>query len=62
MWKYGEEELAKTFKLKTVIYGTSNASCLATWILNQLTIDEKDNVPLEPFAILQDFYVEDALI
>ncbi|XP_062711949.1 uncharacterized protein LOC134289689 [Aedes albopictus] len=52
------EEL-KTYRLKTVTYGTAPAPYLATRVLNQLAEDEADKYPLAAPKVGKCFYVDD---
>ncbi|GBM72679.1 hypothetical protein AVEN_213178-1 [Araneus ventricosus] len=49
VWKNGENDTVKTYKLNTVTYGTTSAPYLATRVLHQLVKDDSD------------FYMDDVL-
>ncbi|XP_062713665.1 uncharacterized protein LOC134290523 [Aedes albopictus] len=49
----------KTYRLKTVTYGTAPAPYLATRVLNQLAEDEADKYPLAAPKVGKCFYVDD---
>ncbi|GFT34777.1 uncharacterized protein TNCV_3241051 [Trichonephila clavipes] len=55
------DEPVKTFELKTVSYGTTSASFLATRTLKQLALDEAENFPLGSSVVISDMYIDDVL-
>lgn len=59
LWRDDPSEHIRTFRLKTVTYGTSSAPFLATRVLNQLAIDYKNEFPEASIAIQNDCYVDD---
>ncbi|GBL89694.1 hypothetical protein AVEN_104645-1 [Araneus ventricosus] len=61
LWIEGPEENVKVFALKTVTYGTTSAPFLATRTLQQLAKDEKENFPIAPKVLLEDFYMDGCL-
>ena len=61
LWRENMNEPIEIFKLNTVTYGTSSAPFLATRVLKQLALDERDSHPLATQVLSRDFYVDDAL-
>lgn len=51
----------KIFRLKTVTYGTTSASFLATRSLKQLALDEQEDLPLASEVALKDYYMDDLM-
>ncbi|GBN92966.1 hypothetical protein AVEN_85100-1 [Araneus ventricosus] len=62
VWKNGENDTVKTYKLNTVTYGTTSAPYLATRVLHQLVKDEGQCFPLAVTVLDSDFYEDDMLI
>ncbi|GBM58451.1 hypothetical protein AVEN_269139-1 [Araneus ventricosus] len=58
VWKNGENDTVKTYKLNTVTYGTSSAPFLATRVLHQLVKDEGQCFPLAATVLDSDFYMD----
>lgn len=61
VWRENDNEPIKVYQLTTVTYGTSCAPFLATRVLKQLAIEERDKFPLASSAVLNDCYVDDIL-
>ncbi|GBM94658.1 hypothetical protein AVEN_185627-1 [Araneus ventricosus] len=61
VWKNGENDTVKTYKLNTVTYGTTSAPYLATRVLPQLVKDEGQCFPLAATVLDSDFYMDDVL-
>lgn len=61
LWRESPKEEIKTFRLKTVTYGTTSATYLATKVLCQLAQDEINNYPIASTITIRDFYVDDLL-
>ncbi|GBM68718.1 hypothetical protein AVEN_69132-1 [Araneus ventricosus] len=61
VWKNGENDTVKTYKLNTVTYGTTSAPYLATRVLHQLVKDEGQCFPLAATVLDSDFYIDDVL-
>ena len=61
IWRYDEKEPVKEYKLKTVTYGLSSASFLATRCLKQIANDCKVNSPKAARVVEEDFYMDDLL-
>ncbi|GBN70470.1 hypothetical protein AVEN_185326-1 [Araneus ventricosus] len=61
VWKNGENDTIKTYKLNTVTYGTTSAPYLATRVLHQLVKDEEQCFPLAATVLDSDFYMDDVL-
>ncbi|GBN80229.1 hypothetical protein AVEN_195410-1 [Araneus ventricosus] len=61
VWKNGENDTVKTYKLNTVTYGTTSAPYLATRVLHQLVKDEGQCFPLAATVLDSDFYMDDVL-
>ncbi|GBL80015.1 hypothetical protein AVEN_29034-1 [Araneus ventricosus] len=61
VWKNGENDTVKTYKLNTVTYGTTSAPYLATRVLHQLVKDEGQCFPLAATMLDSDFYMDDVL-
>ena len=61
LWKDSQFSPIKVYELKTVTYGTVCAPYLATKVLQQLAIDEKETFPLASKTVLEDFYMGDCL-
>ncbi|XP_051155341.1 uncharacterized protein LOC127277936 [Leptopilina boulardi] len=61
LWRENSNEPIKIFKLKTVTYGTSPASFLATRTLVQLAKDEAISHPFAFTALTENFYMDDCL-
>lgn len=51
----------KYYKLKTVTYGTTPASFLATRCLKELAIQEQEFHPLAAVIAKRDFYMDDVM-
>ncbi|KAK9703783.1 hypothetical protein QE152_g29075 [Popillia japonica] len=51
----------ETYELRTVTYGTSSASFLATRALKQLSLEEASSFPVGSKVVATDFYVDDLL-
>jgi hypothetical protein len=60
-WRESSQDPIKTFKLRTVTYGTSCAPFLAVRCLQQIAEDEGTTYPIAKQVILDDFYVDDLL-
>ena len=61
IWKSHPAEHIKTFRLKTVTYGTTSAPYLATRVLNQIANDGSIEFPLASDALLNNTYVDDIM-
>lgn len=61
VWRDSAQQPIRHFLLKTVTYGTSAASYLATKSLQQLALDESSKYPLASKVCLTDFYVDDLM-
>ncbi|GBM17057.1 hypothetical protein AVEN_133323-1 [Araneus ventricosus] len=61
VWENGENDTAKTYKLNTVMYGTTSAPYLATRVLRQLVKDEVQCFRLAETVLDSDFYMDDVL-
>lgn len=61
VWRFDPNEAIRHFHLRTVTYGTSSASFLATRCLLQIAIDNSQLYPDESEIIKTDFYVDDLL-
>ncbi|XP_076660824.1 uncharacterized protein LOC143364275 [Halictus rubicundus] len=61
LWRETSDQPIKTYRLKTVTYGTSCAPFLAIRTLHQLAKDEAANHPLAADILRTDFYVDDLL-
>ncbi|GBN54606.1 hypothetical protein AVEN_53101-1 [Araneus ventricosus] len=61
VWKNGENDTVKTYKLNTVTYGTTSAPYFATRVLHQLVKDEGQCFPLAATVLDSDFYMDDVL-
>lgn len=61
VWRDSTQQPIRHFLLKTVTYGTSAASYLATKSLQQLAWDESTKYPLASKVCLTDFYVDDLM-
>ena len=60
LWR-SVEELLRKYELATITYGTASAPYLATRCLKQLAEDESNDFSLSPEALINNFYVDDAL-
>ncbi|XP_033228966.1 uncharacterized protein LOC117180581 [Belonocnema kinseyi] len=58
LWRENSHQPVKIFRLKTVTYGTSSASFLATRTLVQLAYDECGSYSCASVALRQDFYMD----
>lgn len=61
LWRSQPEQPIKEYKLKTVTYGTTMASFLATRCLKKLAEENKISCPNAYKAIINDFYMDDYL-
>ncbi|XP_075235782.1 uncharacterized protein LOC142332947 [Lycorma delicatula] len=61
LWRENLEQDVKHYALRTVTYGTTSASFLATRCLVQIVNDNNDQFPNACRAILNDFYVDDLI-
>ncbi|XP_050521267.1 uncharacterized protein LOC126894359 [Daktulosphaira vitifoliae] len=61
LWRPEPDQPIRTYRLKTVTYGTVPASFLSTACLNKLAEDNVDKYPAASEAILNNFYVDDFL-
>ncbi|GBO15194.1 hypothetical protein AVEN_145904-1 [Araneus ventricosus] len=61
VWKNGENDNVKTYKLNTVMYDTTSALYLATRVLHQLVKDEGQCFPLAATVLDSDFYMDDVM-
>ncbi|GBN78540.1 hypothetical protein AVEN_151639-1 [Araneus ventricosus] len=61
VWKNGENDTVKTYKLNMVTYGTTSAPYLATRVLHQLVKDEGQCFPLAATVQDSDVYMDDVL-
>ncbi|XP_012228825.2 uncharacterized protein [Linepithema humile] len=59
LWRENPQQDIHTYQLKTVTYGTSSASYLATRALQQIAHLKQDELPKGTSVILSDFYVDD---
>lgn len=62
LWRENPGEELKCLELLTVTYGTNFAPFVATRCLNELAYKEKQNYPLAADVLLNQTYVDDALI
>ncbi|KAF0706234.1 Integrase catalytic domain-containing protein, partial [Aphis craccivora] len=60
-WRENPNLPLSTYRLKTITYGTTPASYLATGCLNKLADEEFNNYPVACEAIISDFCVDDYL-
>ncbi len=61
LWRDLPNEAIKTYRLKTITYGTSAAPFLATRCLQQLSLEIKEEHPDAAQAIAEEFYMDDWL-
>lgn len=61
VWRESEDEPIKTYRLKTVTYGTSPAPYLAIRTLKQLSDDVIGEYPTAAKTILDNMYMDDVL-
>lgn len=61
LWRSDPREPMRSFRLKTVTYGTASATYLATKTLQQLAADEASRYPIASKIVQTDFYVDDLL-
>ncbi|XP_075221651.1 uncharacterized protein LOC142324666 [Lycorma delicatula] len=61
LWRENPEQDLKHYSLRTVTYGTTSASFLATRCLVQIANDNNNQFPNACRAILNDFYVDDLI-
>lgn len=62
LWRDDRKQPLKTIELSTVTYGTAAAPFLATRSLNQLALDEQHDFHEASKTVLNNFYVDDALV
>lgn len=60
-WRDSPDKPLKTYRLRTVTYGTSSAPFLAIRTLKQLALDEQNKFPKASKILMSDFYVDDVL-
>ena len=61
LWRKDPSEPIQIYQLKTVTYGTSSASFLATRCVLQLAAHEEHNFPHASRLLRNNFYVDDLL-
>lgn len=61
LYRFDRNQPVQTYRLKTVTYGLSPSSFLATRTLMQLAEDEGDNYPKAKPVLQKDFYVDDLI-
>ncbi|GBN34443.1 hypothetical protein AVEN_197191-1 [Araneus ventricosus] len=61
LWKPNQFAPVETYRLRTVIYGTTCAPFLATRALKALAEEEQSEFPLAAATLLTDVYVDDIL-
>lgn len=61
LWRTNPNMPMRSYRLKTVTYGTAAATYLATKTLQQLAKDEATRYPIGSNIALKDFYVDDLL-
>ncbi|XP_058811047.1 uncharacterized protein LOC131675938 [Topomyia yanbarensis] len=61
LWRSKPEVPPSTYELTTITYGTKPAPFLATRTLKQLALDEANRFPLAARAVIEDFYIDDAI-
>ncbi|XP_071044161.1 uncharacterized protein [Parasteatoda tepidariorum] len=61
LWKTSEYQPNKTYRLKTIIYGTTSAPFLATRAILQAARDEFERFPLAAEALERDIYMDDVV-
>ncbi|XP_058456787.1 uncharacterized protein LOC131434155 [Malaya genurostris] len=59
LWRFRPTDSIESYELKTVTYGLSPSSFLATRTLQQLATDEGDKFPIGKVALQRCFYVDD---
>lgn len=60
-WRDSTQEPLRTYRLKTVTYGTSSAPYLATRCLNKCAEDGAECYPAAAAVVKKSFYVDDML-
>ena len=60
-WRENSKTSVKTYKLKTLTYGTAPASFLAARCLQELALEHIDSFPEEAEIIGSDFYMDDLI-
>lgn len=60
-WRNSSDEPLRSYRLRTVTYGTACAPYLATRTLKQLALDEQNEFPVASKVLMSDFYVDDVL-
>ncbi|XP_042911844.1 uncharacterized protein [Parasteatoda tepidariorum] len=61
LWKTSEYQPCKTYRLKTVTYGTTSAPFLATRTILQAAKDESERFPLAAEVLERDSYMDDVV-
>ncbi|XP_071044156.1 uncharacterized protein [Parasteatoda tepidariorum] len=61
LWKNHESKPTKSYRLKTVTYGTACAPYLAQKILQQLAKNEEKDFPLASKVVMEEFYMDECL-
>ncbi|XP_071043816.1 uncharacterized protein [Parasteatoda tepidariorum] len=61
LWKTSEYQSCKTYRLKTVTYGTTSAPFLATRTILQAARDESERFPLAAEVLERDSYMDDVV-
>lgn len=61
LWRFSPSDVAHTYELNTVTYGTKPAPYLATKTLQQLALDEEKTFPLAAKAVIDDTYMDDVI-
>ncbi|GBN13436.1 hypothetical protein AVEN_116179-1 [Araneus ventricosus] len=61
IWKESSDDSIKTYKMNSVVYGTTCAPYLAQIVLKQLVMDNGHNYPLAASAVCSDMYMDDLL-
>ncbi|XP_029157306.1 uncharacterized protein LOC114929791 [Nylanderia fulva] len=62
IWRKHPDEELKTYRLKTVTYGTACAPFIANRILKQIAVDEGKNYPLAAPVLENNFFTRNQLI
>lgn len=58
-WRFSRNEELKSYRIKTITYGTASAPFSAIRTIKQLAIDEEENFPIESQLLRNNFYVDD---
>lgn len=60
IWRFAPDEPFRSYRLKTLTYGTSPAPYLAIRTLKQLALDMAEEYPIAARIILYHMYMDDA--